>query len=332
MRILVTGGCGFIGSNFIKYLLERENDFLEIFNFDKLTYAGRGKNLEHMNLSTNSRYNFICGDVANPNDVTGAFEQSKPDLIVNFAAESHVDNSIAGPDLCKRTNIHGTEVMLDISRLYNTPRFLHVSTDEVYGSIAEGSHVETDKLTPTKGNPYACSKAEAEGVVRKAIEGGLDVVITRSANNYGRYQHPEKFVPRAITNLIDGKPIPLMYDEQNPGLNTRDWLDVEDNCGAIWFLAMNGKSGEAYNIPGNNEWTNIEVARTLASHFGFGEEMIAHIPHRKSHDARYSISGEKLKALGFGHKHTRDDFEKRLGEICEWYKENENWWRRLVKS
>lgn len=327
MRILITGGCGFIGSNFIKYLLsEKTNDIDIIINLDKQTYAGLGKNIEHLSLASHQKYQFVLGDICDKDLVEKIFRQEKPDIIFNFAAESHVDRSILSSNDFAMTNVIGTINLLDAAKKFNVKRFIQISTDEVYGSIKQGSFDENAFLNPS--SPYSASKASAEHFALSYYKTHqVPVIITRSANNYGPYQFPEKLLPLFITNLIDKKKVPLMWSNENPGLNTRDWLHVQDNCRALWFLSEKGKLGEVYNIPGENERTNIEMTKMLLSYFDFDENMIEHVLHRKAHDLRYSITGDKLKGLGFTYLHK--DLKKELVLLCDWYKENESWWRPL---
>lgn len=328
MKILVTGGSGFIGSNFIDYLLTNEEaGDNSVVNIDKLSYAGQGKNIEHLNLDKNEKYKFIKADICNKALIEHIIEKEKPEIIFNFAAESHVDRSIDSSEDFILSNVVGTANLLDAAKKHNI-KFIQISTDEVYGSIKEGSFKETDNLNPS--SPYSASKTAAEHIALSYyITHRLPVIITRSANNYGKYQFPEKLLPLFITNLIDGKKVPLMWSEENPGLNVRDWLHVKDNCRAIFFIAKNGKEGEIYNIPGDNERTNIKMTRKLLEEFGYGEDMIEKVAHRKGHDFRYSINGDKLKNLGFAYKYKDLDLE--IKNLVKWYKENENWWRPLKK-
>ncbi len=326
MKILVTGGSGFIGSSFIRMLLESKDFF--VVNMDKLTYAAKGKNLEHMKISDNKRYKFVHGDICDSRLVEKVFEEEKPEIIFNFAAESHVDKSIVNSYLFEKSNILGAGNIFRSAIEHGTKRVVQISTDEVYGSIKKGSFFEEDKLNPS--SPYSASKTAAELIALSYHKTyGFPVIITRSANNYGEYQFPEKLLPLFITNLIDGKKVPLMWSTENPGLNQRDWLHVEDNCRAIWFVSQNGDDGEIYNIPGENERTNMYMTQLLLDQFGFGEEMIERIEHRKGHDFRYSISGEKLKDLGFIYNHL--DLKEEIGKLVEWYKNNSDWWRPLKK-
>lgn len=330
MKALVTGGCGFIGSNFIKYLLgdSEINEDIEILNLDKISYAGVGKNIEHMGFSNDKKYKFIKADIADKETVEKIFSEEKPELVFNFAAESHVDRSIENSDIFEKSNFLGACNLFKSAIKNNVKRFVQISTDEVYGSIDDGSFSEESKLNPS--SPYSATKAAADlNALAYFKTHNFPVIITRSANNYGEYQFPEKILPVFITNLVDGKKVPLMWTEENPGLNVRDWLNVKDNCRAIWFVAKNGNVGEIYNISGENEKTNIHMTKLLLNNFGFGEDMIEKIPHRKAHDFRYSVSGEKLKNLGFEYK--CKDLENEIKNLIEWYKKNQNWWRPLKK-
>lgn len=329
MKILVTGGAGFIGSNFIKYLLTNQEITrkVSIVNLDKQTYAGRGRNIEHIGLDKDPRYQFVKGDICDKGLVRRVFEE-KPEIVFNFAAESHVDRSIQNSEDFVMTNVVGTANLLDTALRYHVGRFVQISTDEVYGSLTSENKPskETDSLHPK--SPYSASKAAAEHLAMSYVHThDLPVIITRSANNYGLYQFPEKLLPLFITNLIGGEKVPLMWSKENPGLNVRDWLHVEDNCRAIWFVAQNDKAGEIYNIPGENERTNIEMTKFLLENFGVGEERIKKIEHRKAHDFRYSMNGDKLKNLGFQYEH--QDLKPELKKVIEWYKQNKDWWGPL---
>jgi dTDP-glucose 4,6-dehydratase len=327
MKVLVTGGCGFIGTNFIEYLIKDLNLSGEVINLDKQTYAGQGKNIEHLGLDNDKRYRFIKGDISDKEFVNSFFSKENPEVVFNFAAESHVDRSIKNSDDFIKTNVMGTCNLLDACKKNPVKKFVQISTDEVYGSIKEGSYSENDRACT--GNIYASSKAGSEMLAFAYFKThDIPIIITRSANNYGKYQFPEKFLPRFITNLIQGKKVPLMWSKGNPGLNVRDWLHVKDNCRAIWHISQNGKLGEIYNIPGEKEQTNIEMTRKILKYFNLGEEMIEHVEHRKGHDFRYSISGGKLKALGFKYEHKDLDFE--INQIIKWYEENKEWWQPLI--
>jgi dTDP-glucose 4,6-dehydratase len=331
---LVTGGEGFIGSNFISFLLnsgetglkDLDEKGLKIYNLDRCTYAGRGENLAYDGLSKDSRYQFIWGDIRDRRLVTHIFDYVKPDMVFNFAAESHVDRSVQDSDDFLYTNVGGTISLLEAARTVgNLERFVQVSTDEVYGSREMGSFTEEDRTNPS--NPYAASKAAAESFAL-AYHKTHDVpaVITRSSNNYGPFQFPEKLIPLFITNLIEGKKVPLMWSEKNPGLNARDWLHVEDNCRAIWHVANKGTNGEIYNIPGDSEISNLGLTGMLLFYFNKGGDRVERIPHRKGHDFRYAMSGKKLARLGFKPSH---EFKKGLDDTCKWYIDNERWWRPL---
>ncbi|VVB83560.1 GDP-mannose 4,6-dehydratase [uncultured archaeon] len=328
MKILVTGGCGFIGSNFIQYLLTDKEigEEVMILNIDKMTYAGKGRNIEHMNLSQNKNYEFIEGDITNMELVNYIIAKNKPDIIFNFAAESHVDRSIENSNAFEQSNFLGACNIFKAALNNKIKKIIQISTDEVYGSINQGNFSEESFLNPS--SPYSSSKAAAEIMALSYFKThNLPVIITRSANNYGPYQFPEKILPLFITNLIEGKKVPLMWSEENPGLNVRDWLNVKDNCRAIWFISKNGENGNIYNIPGENEKTNYEITKIILRYLGFGEEMIEKVPHRKAHDFRYSILGHKLKKLGFTYIHK--NLEEEIEKVIEWYKNNPDWWRPL---
>jgi len=328
MKVLVTGGSGFIGSNFIKYLLSNSEvkEDLEVINIDNLTYAGSGKNIEHMNLFSNPRYKFYKADITNSDFIDYIFSKEKPEVVFNFAAESHVDRSIANSSFFERSNILGACNLFKSAFKNKIKKFVQISTDEVYGSIKSGSFSEESCLNPS--SPYSASKASADLMALSYYKTHkLPIIITRSANNYGAYQFPEKIIPLFITNFLEGKKVPLMWSEENPGLNSRDWLNVKDNCRAVWFASQNGRDGEIYNIPGESEKTNIEITEKILNYFGAGEEMIKKIPHRKAHDFRYSILGDKLKKMGFRYLHK--DFDEEIKKTIEWYKNNSDWWRML---
>ena len=318
MRVLVTGGCGFIGSNFIRQHLER-NPGDEVVNLDKLTYAGRKENLADLEKTEN--YKFVKGDICDPNDVEQAMKGCN--AVVNFAAESHVDRSIEDSDAFAKSNFFGVKVLCDQARKQNVEKFVQISTDEVYGQIAEGSFKEGDMLNPR--NPYSAAKAGGELLAMSYFTTyGLPVVVTRSSNNYGMFQFPEKVVPLFITNLMQGKKVPL-YGE---GKNVRDWLFVLDNCEAIDLVLEKGKNGEVYNIGGNCELENIELTKKLLAGLGKGEEMIEKVEDRLGHDLRYSLDCSKIESeLGWKPK---TGFEEGLKETVKWYRENEAWWKPLV--
>ena len=323
MKILVTGGAGFIGSNFIRLIISKYPEY-QVINIDKLTYAGNPENVKDLNI-----INIFGekGDICNIHTLNELFQQHQPDYVVNFAAESHVDNSILDSSEFIKTNILGVDNLLKLSLKYNVKKFIQVSTDEVYGSLSltELPKTEDDKLKPS--SPYSAAKAAAELLTLSYFNTHkLPVLITRGANTYGPYHHPEKLIPKFITNLIQGKKVPLMGD----GENIRDWLHVYDHCTAVDTILHKGQPGEIYNISPDNEKTNKEITLSLLKSFNFGEEMIQRIEHRKGHDFRYSIEAKKLKELGWEIKY--NDFDNALQQTIQWYKENETWWRPLLKD
>jgi dTDP-glucose 4,6-dehydratase len=320
MKILVTGGAGFIGSNFVRMALtDKFPDFNvdEIIVLDLLTYAGDEENLAP--IAIDKRYKFVKGDIRDLELAKKLMGQS--DYVVHFAAESHVDRSIEGGSEFVSTNVMGTQVLLDAARNSNLKRFLHVSTDEVYGSISEGSWPEEHPLLPN--SPYSASKAGSDLLVRAYNRTHkLDTVITRCSNNYGQYQFPEKVMPLFITNIIEGKKVPLYGN----GLNVRDWLHVDDHCRGIALALTKGKSGEVYNIGGGTELTNVELTHKILAAMGVGEEFIQPVEDRKGHDLRYSVDITKINTeLGYS---PQVDFEKGLEKTINWYKSNEAWWRK----
>ncbi|MEM4757950.1 MAG: dTDP-glucose 4,6-dehydratase, partial [Nanopusillaceae archaeon] len=287
MNILVTGGAGFIGSNFVRYLLKKYSDY-KIVVFDKLTYSGRIENLHDII----DKIEFIKGDIANKEDVKKAIKDV--DLIVNFAAETHVDRSIISSEEFIITNIYGTYNLLESIRKYDNKRLVHISTDEVYGEIINGSFKESDKLNPR--NPYSASKACADLLCLSFFETyGIDVVITRSTNNYGPYQHPEKLIPKSIIYALQNKKIPI-YGSGNA---IRDWIYVEDNCEAIDIVLHHGKKGEIYNIASNEEKSVIDVVKTILKILNKGEDLIEYVKDRPAHDLRYSLDTSKIRKLGW---------------------------------
>jgi len=317
-RLLVTGGAGFIGSNFIHYILNKYDDY-EIVNFDKLTYAGNPENLA--DIQDDKRYRFIRGDICNREAVAAAIKDA--DIVINFAAESHVDRSIEDPGSFIQTDVFGTFVLLEASRNNEVSLYVQISTDEVYGSIENGSFKETDPLKPN--SPYSASKAGADMIVRSFNKTyGLPTIITRSSNNFGQNQYPEKVIPLFVTNLIDDMPVPLYGD----GMNVRDWIYVEDNCAGIDFVMHKGKAGEIYNIGGGNERPNIWITRKILEIMGKPESMIKYVKDRPGHDRRYSVNCDKLKSLGWNPKY---DFESALERTVMWYQQNEKWWRKLKR-
>ncbi len=315
MRLFVTGAAGFIGSNFIRYVLDNSDDQVTVY--DALTYAGTRTNL--IEIENNPRFNFIHGDICDRSTVEAAM--SGHDVVVHFAAESHVDRSIVSPDAFIRTNCDGTNVLCDIAREVGVERFLHISTDEVYGSISEGSFLETDPLSPR--SPYSASKAGSDLIaLSHHATHGLPVVVTRSSNNYGPRQFPEKIIPLFTTNLIDGLNVPIYGD----GKNIRDWCHVFDSCTAIDLVLREGKLGEIYNIGASNEITNLELTHHLLNLTNCDESRISWVEDRPGHDRRYSINTEKIRGLGWEPKIS---FSDGLAETIRWYQENRLWWEPL---
>ena len=322
MRLLVTGAAGFIGSNFVRMIAKGELDGISYVSvLDKLTYAGVKDNLESSNRLPH--YSFFEGDICDPILVTKLLEDV--DAVINFAAESHVDRSIAGASDFVQTNIVGVQVLLDaIKASERNIRFLQVSTDEVYGSIESGSWTEDWPLQPN--SPYSASKASGELLARSYHRThGMDVVITRCSNNYGTHHFPEKLIPLFITNLIEGKKVPVYGN----GMNVRDWLHVDDQCRGIYAALMNGKSGEVYNIGGGRELTNNEITSLILEAMGADESSIEYVEDRKGHDLRYSVDWTKInRELGYEPK---VKFEDGLRETIQWYRDNEAWWKPLKK-
>ena len=319
--ILITGGAGFIGSNFIHYMMAKYSDY-KIINLDKLTYAGNLENLK--DVENNLNYKFIKGDIADRKLVDEIFKYNRIDAVINFAAESHVDRSIEEPGVFIQTDIYGTFVLLEATKKYKSSIFLQISTDEVYGSIEDGSFKEGDPLLPN--SPYSASKAGAEMIVRSFFKTyDTPVIITRTSNNFGPYQYPEKLIPLFVTNLIDDIKVPLYGD----GMHVRDWIYVDDNCKALDLVLHKGKVGEIYNIGAGNEKPNVWITKKLIELLGKNEEMIRPVEDRLGHDRRYSVDCSKIESeLGWT---TEYDFEEALKKTVSWYRENENWWRPLKK-
>jgi dTDP-glucose 4,6-dehydratase len=316
MRIVVTGGAGFIGSNFVHYLLGKYGD-VEVVNLDKLTYAGNLENLR--DVEGDARYSFVKGDICDAGVVRSALAGA--DAVINFAAETHVDRSISGPQDFISTDVLGTHTLLEAVRELGVKRYLQISTDEVYGSTETGSFTEESDLAPS--SPYSASKAGGDlQVLAYYRTYGTPVLITRSSNNYGGWQYPEKIIPLFITNAIDDLPLPVYGD----GLNVRDWLYVEDNCAAIDTVLHEGELGEVYNIGGGNEVPNLALTRRILELLGKGEDLIRYVVDRPGHDRRYSLDCAKVRALGW---EPAVDFEDGLERTVAWYRDNPEWWRRL---
>jgi dTDP-glucose 4,6-dehydratase len=324
MRYLVTGGAGFIGSNFIRFLFNKYGSDASVVNLDKLTYAGIRENLAEYEGQPN--YRFVQGDIANPVDVAEAYkgvDGSGVDVVVNFAAETHVDRSIMEAGSFIETDVHGVLVLLEEAKKHapNLKRFIQISTDEVYGSIDEGSFTERDALNPR--NPYSASKAGGDRMAYAYAQTfGMPIIVTRASNNYGPFQYPEKLIPLFVTNAIDDLPLPLYGD----GKNVRDWLFVEDHCAAVDFLIEHGTSSETYNIGGGNERENREITHTILQLLGKPESLIKRVADRVGHDRRYSVDTSKLESLGFK---TTTNFDTALERTVQWYVANEPWWRAI---
>jgi dTDP-glucose 4,6-dehydratase len=315
MTLLITGGAGFIGSNYVRWVLEHRDD--DVVVLDALTYAGNLDNLR--GLEDDPRFRFVQADIRDRAAVRAAMQGC--DRVVHFAAESHVDRSIVDPDSFVLTNCHGTNVICDVARQLEVERVLHISTDEVYGSVEEGSSTETDLLVPR--SPYSAAKAGSDLIaLGYRTTYGLDVVVTRASNNYGRYQFPEKVIPLFITNLLRGESVPLYGD----GLNVRDWLYVLDHCSAVDLVLRRGEAGEIYNVGGGNEITNRELTDRLIELCGRDESAIDYVADRLGHDRRYSVDCSKVRALGWA---PARDFGEGLAETVAWYRDNPWWWEPL---
>lgn len=314
--LLVTGGAGFIGSNFVRYMLAKRPG-CSIVNFDKLTYAGNLDNLRE--IENNPGYRFIRGDVCDRDAVRTAM--AGVDVVIHFAAESHVDRSIDDPFVFTRTNVIGTHVMLECARELGVRVFIQIGTDEVYGSVEQGSSGESDKLDPR--SPYSSSKAAADLLALSYhATYGMDVRVTRCTNNYGPYQYPEKLIPFFVTNALEDGQLPIYGD----GKNIRDWLYVEDHCDAIDFIHRNGRAGEIYNIGGGREMMNIEITDIILGELGKPDSLKRYVADRPGHDRRYSLDISKIERLGWSPRHT---FEQAMKETISWYVGNERWWRRI---
>ena len=319
-KILVTGGAGFIGSNFIRYMLKKHKDY-KIINLDKLTYAGNLDNLR--NIENNPNYKFIHGDICDVNLVNDIVK-SNVDIIINFAAETHVDRSIEDPSEFMRTDFQGVYVLLEAARKYNISKFIQISTDEVYGTAYEGFFKEEDNLKPR--NPYSVGKLAGERLVYSYFATHkVPVIITRASNNFGSYQYPEKLIPLFITNALEGKPLPLYGD----GSQIRDWIYVIDHCKTIDLLLEKGEVGEVYNIATGNLIQNIDIAKRIVKILGISKSMIRSVTDRPGHDVRYALDFSKIQKLGWK---SSKDFEDNFKKTVIWYVDNKWWWEKIKDS
>jgi dTDP-glucose 4,6-dehydratase len=322
-NILVTGGAGFIGSNFVQFMLNKYPDYT-IVNFDNLTYAGNLENLHA--IEHNPQYVFVKGDICNKDEVAKVFKKYSIDSVVHFAAESHVDRSISGPAIFIQTNVVGTNVLLDVSRDNTIQKFLHVSTDEVYGSLGVTGYFTEE--TPLHSNsPYSASKASSDLLVLAYHHTfGFPGIVTRCSNNYGPFQFPEKLIPLIIANALNDKSLPVYGN----GSNIRDWLYVQDHCSALDAVLHKGKCGEVYNIGGNNEWKNIDIVKLILKELGKPESLITYVKDRPGHDQRYAIDASKIqKELGWTPSY---QFEQGIKETIQWYLNNKSWWERIISG
>lgn len=326
MKILVTGGAGFIGGNFVHHMVNKYPDY-EIVNLDLLTYAGNLETLKPVEDKPN--YKFVKGDIADREFIMDLFEKEKFDIVVNFAAESHVDRSIEDPSIFVKTNVEGTVVLLDAAKKYGVKRYHQVSTDEVYGDLPldRPDLFFTEETPIHTSSPYSSSKAAADLLVLAYHRTyGLPVSISRCSNNYGPYHFPEKLIPLMIANALNDKPLPV-YGE---GLNVRDWLYVEDHCKAIDLIIHNGRVGEVYNVGGHNEKTNIEIVKIICKELGKPESLITHVADRKGHDMRYAIDPTKIhNELGWL---PETKFEDGIKKTIKWYLENKEWWEAIISG
>lgn len=320
MKLLITGGLGFIGSNFIRYML-KEHPGITITNLDAKTYAGNLENLT--DIEKDSRYSFVYGNICDSDVVESVFSLNDIDTVVHFAAESHVDRSICNSADFITTNVLGTHTLLEAALRHDCKKFVHISTDEVYGSTVAGSYKESDPLNPS--SPYSASKAASDLIAQAFfITYNMPVIVTRCTNNFGPYQYPEKLIPFFVTNLLRGKKVPVY----GTGKNIRDWIYVLDHCFAIDFILKKGAVGEMYNIGSGNEKTNLEITHTILEILGVETSRIEFVKDRPGHDWRYSLDSSKLRALGWK---PRTTFESAIKETVEWYVQNKGWWQPLIR-
>lgn len=322
-KVLVTGGAGFIGGNFVHYMVEKYPEY-HIFNLDALTYAG--DLTKHGEIEGKSNYTFVHTDITKSLEIHKLFEKEKFDYVVHFAAESHVDRSIREPEVFIRTNILGTQILLEAAKRIGVQKFVHISTDEVYGELDFDPSTFFTEETPLQPNsPYSASKASSDLLVRSYFETfGLPVNITRCSNNYGPYHFPEKLIPLTISQVLKDQPVPVYGD----GKNIRDWLHVADHCSAIDLVLHKGELGEVYNIGGHNEQSNLEVVQTILKGLGKSEELIQYVPDRLGHDRRYAIDPSKLEKLGWIPTYS---FDSGIQQTIQWYLENQDWWEHILK-
>lgn len=323
-KILVTGGAGFIGGNFVQYMLNRYPGY-KIYNLDLLTYAG--DLTKHREIEGDPNYHFLHADITDREKVFFVFEKFNFDFVVHFAAESHVDRSITDPGIFVQTNVVGTQVLLDAAKEFGITKFLHVSTDEVYGDLEFDPSTFFTEDTPLMPNsPYSASKASSDLLVRAYHETfDLPINITRCSNNYGPYHFPEKLIPLTISRVLNDESVPVYGD----GKNIRDWLHVLDHCSAIDLVMHQGINGEVYNVGGHNERSNLEVVKTIINHLGKSEDLIEYVTDRLGHDKRYAINPTKLESLGWKPTYT---FETGIAQTVQWYLENKEWWEKIISG
>ncbi|MEE6451100.1 dTDP-glucose 4,6-dehydratase [Gottfriedia acidiceleris] len=324
MKVAVTGGAGFIGGNFVQYMINKYPTYL-IYNLDALTYAG--DLTKHKNIEQNKNYHFIKIDISNREEIMTLFKKEKFDYVIHFAAESHVDRSITDPGIFVTTNVLGTQVLLDASKAINVKKFVHVSTDEVYGDLDFDPTTFFTEDTPLQPNsPYSASKASSDLLVRAYHETyGFPMNITRCSNNYGPYHFPEKLIPLTISRVLNNQKVPVY----GTGENIRDWLHVLDHCSAIDLVLHKGVNGEVYNVGGHNERTNLEVVKTIIATLGKSEDLIQFVQDRLGHDKRYAIDPSKLERLGWKPTY---NFDTGIVQTIQWYVENKDWWETIVSG